>query len=168
MVRSGEWEIAGARIYKRADVAVYATGRKPLLVAEVKRSIDVKTPIRELAIRIHRNLIAHSGIPPAPYFLLALLPDRLYLWKSSGTTNADREPDYEIDARELLKPYFDLIAAQPDQASEFQMETVIKLWLKDVATSKDISGASTEWLRDSGLYEDLKNGFVEMETAIAA
>lgn len=167
-VRRGEWEIQGARIVRRADVAVYAPGRKLLLVAEVKKSADVKTPLRESAIHIHRNLITHSGIPGTLYFLLALLPDSLYLWKGNGSADAEREPDYEIKAQELLKPYFDLIATSPDQASQFQMETIIKLWLKDVVASKDASGVSTEWLRDSGLYEALKNGAVEMETAIAA
>lgn len=167
-VRRGEWEIEGARIDRRADVAVYAPGRKLLLVAEVKRSADVKPPLREAAIRIHRNLITHSGIPGASYFLLALLPDSLYLWKGNGQAEAARAPDYEFDAQELLKPYFELLATSSSQASQFQLETVIKLWLKDVASAKDISLAAGEGLRESGLYEALKNGIVELETAIAA
>jgi hypothetical protein len=167
-VRRGEWEIAGARIVRRADVAVYAPSRKLLLVAEVKKSAEVKPPLREAARRIHRNLLTHSGIPNTPYFLLALLPDSFYLWKGAGAAEAERAPDYEINAQELLKPYFDSLATSPEQANQFQLETVVKLWLKDVATAHGQSDAALVWLRETGLIDALKSGSVELETAIAA
>jgi len=168
MVRLGEWEIPGRRILRRADVAAYARGGTPILVAEVRKSAEVKTPLRESAIRIHRNLIMHSGIPGTPYFLLALLPDHLYFWKGNGDAGAEREPDYEINAPEILNHYFALIAATPDRANRSQLETVIKLWLKDVAAAEESAETVPAWLRESGLSDALKNSSVEMETAIAA
>jgi hypothetical protein len=167
-VRLGEWEIQGAKITKGVDVAVYSPGRNLQLVVEVKKSPGFRRPSVEWATQIHRNLLVHSGIPRAPYFLLALLPDRLYLWKEREAGDPNRAPDYEIDARNILKPYLDQLAPAPEDASEMQLETVIISWLKDITSSKQPLDASLSWLYDSGLYAALKDGSVEMQNKIAA
>lgn len=167
-VRLGEWEIQGAKITKRADVAVYASDGQLKLVAEVKKSSDSGEAPRQWATQIHRNLLVHAGIPRAPYFLLALLPDRLYLWKESGEASFDREPDYEIDARTVLKKYFDLLSLPPEQMNEYQLEQAVAAWLEDIASSKQLDDASPDWLRESGLNEALRNGAVQLQIPIAA
>jgi hypothetical protein len=106
-VRSGEWEIQGARITKRADVAVYSADRQLQLVVEVKKRSRSKAPLKDWAIEIHRNLYAHAGVPKTRFFLLAILPGDFYLWKENGGQEIDRSPDYVADASEILKPYFD-------------------------------------------------------------
>src|SRR5256885_1615764 len=59
-VRAGEWEIQGAKIERRADVAVYSRDKKLQLVVEVKRKPRTKANLKEWATNIHRNLLAHS------------------------------------------------------------------------------------------------------------
>src|SRR5947208_889384 len=46
-VRSGEWEIQGAKIGRRADVAVYSSDKKLQLVVEVKRKPKTNQNMRE-------------------------------------------------------------------------------------------------------------------------
>jgi hypothetical protein len=164
-VRCGEWEIQGARIKRRVDIAVYSPDRKLQLVVEVKGKSIGKNRAR--ATHIRRNLLAHSGIPRTPYFLLAIIPDRLYLWKDSDTTNPDKDPDYEIGAREVLKPYLDKLPSN-STSSEYQFEVVLSSWLKDLVKSKRSEDPSLEWLFGSGLFETIRNGSVEMQAAVAA
>jgi hypothetical protein len=152
----------------RADIAVYSPDRKLQLVVEVKKSSQVKLPSAGWAQHVHRNLLVHAGIPRAHYFLLAVLPSRLYLWKESGVSEADRAPDYEADANELLRPYFDRLAVPPEQANDYELETIIKTWLKEISENELPANGSLNWLRDSGLYDALKNSSVEMQAAIAA
>src|SRR6185312_1790773 len=119
-VRSGEWEIEGAKVKKRADVAVYSPDKKLQLIVEVKKKPQRQIEFREWAQRIHRNLLAHSGVPSTPFFLLAL-PDRLYLWTNNSSLNLDRSPDYEIQTTDILRSYFDRFSTTPDTASERQL-----------------------------------------------
>jgi len=167
-VRLGEWEIQGAKITKGVDVAVYSPGGNLQLVVEVKKSHGFRKPSLEWATQIHRNLLVHSGIPIAPFFLLALLPDRLYLWRERDLGDPDRSPDYDVNALDILKPYFDEIVPAPEDASPLQLERVISSWLKDVVSSKQPLDASLSWLSDSGLYSALKDGSVEMTNKLAA
>src|SRR5215813_2111536 len=56
-VRAGEWEIRGARVRQRADVAVFSRDMKLQLVVEVKKASFREEGSKDHAIRIHRNLI---------------------------------------------------------------------------------------------------------------
>lgn len=168
-IRAGEWEIPGSRIPQRADVAVYSPDRKLQLVVEVKKSSQAKSPSVDLARQIHRNLLAHAGIPRTRYFLLAILPGQFYLWKESGAPDEiGRAPDYEASTSELLKPYFDRLSVPPERASEYQLETIVNAWLQDVSGAELPLDDSLNWLQESGLYDVLKNSSVEMQAAIAA
>jgi len=167
-IRAGEWEIPGTRIPMRADIAVYSTDRKLQLVVEVKKRSRAKLPSTDWAWQIHRNLLTHAGIPWTRYFLLAILPGRFYLWKESGAGEADREADYEVNADELLRPYFDRLSVPPEQASEYELETAVKSWLKEVSENELPADGSLNWLKESGLYDVLKNSSVEMQAALAA
>jgi hypothetical protein len=167
-VRAGEWEIQGARIRRRVDVAVYSPDKKLQLVVEVKKKPKAKKSLRKWAAQIHRNLIAHAGIPNAPYFLLAILPGKLYLWKDHDPSSFDREPDYEIEAQEVLKPYFDQAPLPLEKASEYHLELLMNSWLKDIANAKQLTDSSLTWLQDSGLFKAIANGSVVMQTSIAA
>lgn len=167
-VRTGEWEIQGSRIKSRADVVVYSPNRKRQLVVEVQSNPSYKKPAVEWAKQIRRNLLVHAGVPGAPYFLLALVPDHLYLWKEGYPSAPDRAPDYEINAPEVLQAYFDQLALPPHQVSEKQMEAIIASWLKDVAEAEPSADASLKWFYESGLYDALKDGLVEIQDKIAA
>jgi hypothetical protein len=168
-VRAGEWEIQGAHIPRRADVAVYSPDRKLQVVVEVKKSARINAgPLKQRATQIHRNLLAHAGLPKAAYFLLAILPGYFYLWKEDHVANLDRQPDYEINANEILKPYFDGLSVPPEHANDFELEKLVSSWLSDVAKSPPPTDKTLQWLQDSGLYESLKDGLVEIQAPLAA
>ncbi len=168
-VRSGEWEIQSARIERRADVAVYSPDKRLMLVVEVKRRSKANKNLREWATLIHRNLIAHSGIPSAPYFLLAVLPGYLYLWKDTDPSNIDKGPDYEVEAQGVLDSYFKrLLPLGVENASDYHLESLMTSWLKDIVDSKQLADPSLSWLQDSGLFQAVTNGSVVMQGAIAA
>jgi hypothetical protein len=167
-VRSGEWEIQGAKIKRRADVAVYSPDKKLQLVVEVKKKPETTESLKKWATRLHRNLIAHSGIPNTPYFLLAILPGYIYLWKADYSFNADKAPDYEIEAQEILRPYFERLPAPIELATEYQLEFVVTSWLNDLVNSAATTSSSAEWLQDSGLFTAIANGSVVMQAPVAA
>jgi hypothetical protein len=102
------------------------------------------------------------------YFLLAALPDKLYLWREGDPHSIDRPPDYEARATAVLKDYFVYLESSPEEASEYELESVVSSWLKDVAASEFPSDASLKWIEESGLHEAIKNGSVVMQAAVAA
>src|SRR5258705_7574917 len=59
-VRLGEWEIRGAKIESRADVAVYSPDNKLQLVVEVKKKPRAQANLKDWATKVRRNLVAHS------------------------------------------------------------------------------------------------------------
>src|ERR1700752_1475038 len=83
---------------------------------EVKKAPAAETQLRDWAVRVHRNLLTHSGIPVTHYFLLAALPDTLYLWREGDLHNIDRPPDYEARATAVLKDYFAYLQSSPEEA----------------------------------------------------
>jgi hypothetical protein len=167
-VRSGEWEIEGAKVEKRADVAVYSPDRRLQLVVEIKKRPDAQIELKDWAKRIHRNLLVHSGVPSTPYFLIAILPDYFYLWKDNSPSSVEKAPDYEIKAQDILKTYFDKLSSTPDNANEYQLESIITLWLKDLVHSEPSDNDYLKWFYDSGLYDATKDGLVIMEAPMAA
>jgi hypothetical protein len=168
-IRSGEWEIQGAKIEKRADVAVYSPDNKLQLIVEVKKKPGARVP-KNWATMIHRNLLAHSGIPNTPYFLLAVPPDSLFLWKKSDPTNYERRPDYEIEAKKFFEKYANKLSLSPRVTSEhFYLEQLVSSWLEDLVKSNPPpDDLSYKWLYESGLYEAIKDGSVVMQATVAA
>lgn len=153
MIRTGEWEIQGARIEKRADLTVYAPNGKPQLAVEVKQPPSIKsvTPL-QWATQVYRNLLVHAGIPNTPYFLLAVFPDSFYLWKKTDSTSI-QPPDYNVQVTDLINKY------QPKYPG---FESQIMAWLQDLIKSKFSTEEkiSLPWLFESGLYEAIQNGSI--------
>lgn len=167
-VRSGEWEIQGAKVEKRADVAVYSPDKRLQLIVEVKKRPSKQVELKDWANRIHRNLLAHAGVPITPYFLIAILPDCFYLWKDNSQSTLDRPPDYEINAKDILQRYFETLSSPPDTVSEHQLESLVTLWLTDLVHSEPSDSDYMKWFYDSGLYAATKDGSVIMEAPVAA
>lgn len=154
-VRLGVWEIQGRRIRSRADVAVYSPDRKLQLVVEIKSRVSPFATAHEQAVSVHRNLLAHSGIPVSPYFLVVFAPGHFFLWKNSQ----DIEPAHAVFDESLLQPYL----TTPFSAQ--QLEVAVKRWLEEVAHTKP---PITSWLVESGLYDVLKSSSISQQTALAA
>lgn len=149
----------------RWDVAVYDRHDQLVLVGEVKNKLAA-TP--EWAGQFRRNILAHGIYPNAPFFLFAF-PDTFYLWTASYLHLAYTDPDFIVDARPLLYPYFEQAGVQPDQISGSRLELVVAAWLGEIIhadKSPDAFAAAEQWLVDSGLHAAIVGGRFAHEVAV--
>lgn len=163
MVRSGDWQIGGARLKRRADVAVFDKYGNLQLVIEAKYiKPDEDTPSR--AIQIRRNLLAHSGLPDSPFFLI-VFPDHFYLWKKGLPDAYDRQADYAVYSEIFFKSFADKWRQSLENMSGNEFERLVSEWIKDLSKSSDTSKIP-DWAQASGLYDAIKNGSVVTEAAV--
>ena len=142
----------------RADILVYDHDQKLQLVVEVKSKHGASA---DWAAQMRRNLLVHSMIPNAPYFLLAL-PDFFYLWKDSEN-DAGAPPDYTIDTSEALASYADRPGLSLGDISHNGLERLVSSWLHDLINAdlrRERAAPALHGLFDSGLYDSIKNGSV--------
>jgi hypothetical protein len=149
----------GEIMITEADYLVRSSEDRIQLLVEVKTKIPAS---REWASRMRRNLFTHVPLPRAKFFLLAL-PERFYLWKDAAP-EAAVPPDYEVDAKEVLKPYLEKLQTPLLQLSPSSFELLVGSWLEDLVHA-DLDGArlapSQKWLIDSGLYDAIRHGSIE-------
>ena len=162
MVRRGEWEIQGAKIPRRYDIAVYDKAERLQLVVEVKKHpYEVATSLEKWATRIRRNQVVHSGIPNSVYFLLAIYPAPFYLW---GKEDAPEVlPRYSFDVQAEL-PYLLDSTTIPEHR---QQEEAVSSWLTDLIDTSHIfedAAEKRDWLHDSGLHKAIQGGRIVMQT----
>ena len=151
-------------IIRRVDIAVYSPDRKLQLVVEIKNKLGASA---EWVTRLRHNLLVHSFIPHVPYFLL-VLPDFFYLWTDTTPVNNLAEPDYKIDATEVLAPYLRSNQSLND-ISGYGLELLIMSWLEDTVRTelqRDTVDPNLQWLFDSGLYEAVTRGSVAVEATV--
>ena len=86
---------------RHVDIAVSSPDGKLQLVVEIKRKIGASA---EWVTHLRRNLLAHSFMPPSPFFLL-VLPDFSYLWTHASSVNVLAEPAFRVSSSEMLTPY---------------------------------------------------------------
>jgi hypothetical protein len=162
MVRSGDWEIHGARVPERFDVAGYDAEGRRLLIVEVRaRPSEMATTPRDWAVRIHRNLLLHSALPPARYFLLAICPRPFFLWTDQAVASPDSEPDFEFDPH--LRAHRNGKVGLNNMEDQRDCERTVAEWLSKLLTRDHRVETLPSWLRDSGLYQTLKGGRIEAE-----
>lgn len=163
MIRNGEWQIEGARVKRRADVAVFDKSGNLQLVVEAKYvKPDEDTPSR--AVQIRRNLLVHSGLPNTPFFLI-VFPDHFYLWKKGLPDAYDRQADYSVGTEIFFKSFGDKGRQSFEHVSGVEFERLVSEWIKNLSHSKDTSNIP-EWAQASGLYEAIKNGSVVTEASV--
>ena len=149
---------------RRVDIAVYSPDRELQLVVELKNKLGASA---EWVTRLRHNLLVHSFIPHVPYFLL-VLPDFFYLWTDTTPVNNLAEPDYKIDATEVLAPYLRSNQSLND-ISGYGLELLIMSWLEDTVRTelqRDTVDPNLQWLFDSGLYEAVTRGSVAVEATV--
>lgn len=158
-----------------ADLAVYSEDRRLQLIIEVKGRTDATA---EWAAELRRNLLAYELLPAnVPYFLIAA-PYRFFLWKGASAAPADSEaivpPDYTIGAEPLLSAY--LAYPPPDAPDEAlrrlnsdALTIAIIPWLNNLLGSSEAKEDlynRMPWVFDSGLYEAIKDGRIEIEALV--
>jgi hypothetical protein len=159
MVRAGEWEVAGARVSHRADLALVSPGGSPLLIVEVKRKPGLVRDPRAWASRIHRNLLVHGALQPTSHFLLAAVPGPFYLWLARDFIEAGTPADAEInpDPRTAER----LSRLLESDARPAQIEAVIADWL----TESVHHVAEHDWLAEIASSGELDRAVIQTEYA---
>ena len=148
----------------RWDLSVDDRNGQRMLVVEVKTKRNTSP---EWAARFRHNILAHGTFPQAPY-LVMVFPDRFYLW-TDANDQLEQEPDYIIDARPILQPYFEQAGVSDEQISGQSLELIVASWLlKIIHASQPFEDADTsqQWLMESGLYDAITGGKFE-DTAAA-
>lgn len=166
-VRDGEWEIPGAHVRRRFDVVAYDTKNKLQLIVEVKsRPPSDAREALAWAVRIHRNLMVHAALTPAPFFLLVGFPDHFFLWKELESSRPDAKPDYSYRGSDLLEPFFGILDPESDVRIELQQEKVVATWLESLTRANQLPArVSTAWLLESGLFSAISRGRVTRQLA---
>ena len=148
-----------------ADIAVYGPDGQLQLVVEIKNRPGASA---EWATRLRHNLLVHSFIPRAPYFLLAL-PDFFYLWTDAISASNLAKPNYKIEATEILSPYLDQLPWSLNDLSRYSFEMIMTSWLAGIVHTDlqpDKVDPNLQWLFDSGLYEAISHGSVAIEATV--
>ncbi len=83
-----------------ADILVRSPDNDIKLIVEIKGRTQ-SSP--DWAARFRRNLFAHHVLPKSRFFLLAL-PDFLYLWRNSDSSEVI-PPDYTVRTLNVLQRY---------------------------------------------------------------
>lgn len=147
-----------------ADILAFDRNGQLTLIAEVKSKRGTSS---DWAAKMRRNMFAHGLMPTAPYFLLAL-QDAFYLWENNGGESGIIEPTQRINPDSFLQPYYEKSGVAPTDLTGKSFELIVASWLNGVVQSRSphqLKNGSQDWLVNSGLFERLVGGHVELETA---
>ena len=143
------------------DFIAYGSRGEPLLIVEVKSQRQTSGT---WAGRFRQNLMAMGSLPAAPFFLVAT-PERLYFWRQDETNQADRPPEFTVDAATELKSYFEKLGPGAEKLSRFALQSIIFTWLIDISQPSGQARVrrdpSLQWLSRSGLLDALSNAHIE-------
>ncbi|MFC1737956.1 hypothetical protein ACFL1G_02770 [Planctomycetota bacterium] len=148
-----------------ADIVIYGQNGDLALVVETKNK---KGASIEWAQNMVRNMFVHSMMPKAPFFLLAL-PDHFFLWKNMNLDPEQTEKPYDINPAPLLKPYYEKSGLVPETVSGESFALFVSSWLSEIIQLNeptDIARRNKRWLINSGLFEAIKNGHLELEARL--
>lgn len=142
------------------DIVVYNREDRLQLAVEVsnrhKTSAEYVTEWKE-------NIFSHSDDSELPYFMMAF-PDRFYLWRNFGERSSILgAPDYVVDARPLLQPYFERTGIEPESVGSSSLELIISSWLSRVIHYEGDVEALPDWLVESGLFDAVADGRFSFE-----
>ena len=156
MVRLGEWEIPGAKLSRRFDLAVYDKDERLRLVVEVKDHADKRgVGVEQWATRIRRNLVRHSAVPSYVYFLLAVYPAPFYLWLPDDASDAP--PRFHTDVQAEMP----LLQKSGSISYYRQQEDAVQVWLMSLMNAPAASETKQlAWFYESGLDEAIRGGTV--------
>lgn len=168
MVRAGSWEIPGARVHRRFDVAVFNPAGELVLVVEVKDlPRQPKVDLREWAWRVHRNLIVHSGVPASPFFLLVGVPTEFFLWTSRTSADPLDQPEFSVHDPDQLAPFYPESIVPGELRPETEEDAVAE-WLRSLTATRRRHRYRAAWLVESGLLDAIRGGSVVRQAPAGA
>ena|ERR1041385_6455833 len=145
---------------RQVDLVAYDQLGQPVLLAEIKSTHQTSDV---WAARFRRNLLAHGTLPRAPFFLIAT-PDHMYFWRQEDSSPKEEPPQFTLDAKRELKPYFERFRQTPEMTRGQALELILVSWLVDLAQSGESKAQrdpSLNWLSESGLLDALRSARIE-------
>jgi hypothetical protein len=148
-----------------ADIVGYDTDNNAILFVEIKYKFN---NTKGRVIKLLQELIEKYSISNIP-FIMIILPEYFYLWDEKDLESDLKNPSYCVETKPFLQPYLE----QSDQDikdvdwSGFEMiafSILTEIFSAD--TISDIKDKETNWLRETGLFERLKNGRLETEVQL--
>lgn len=144
------------------DLILYDRDGRPIAMVVVKAKLGTSA---QWATQFRRNILAHGDTRPADFFLL-VTPEWIYLWNDPGVE--ELPPTFTIDARPLLKPYFDSAKVRASDIDGLAFELVVGSWFADLSrlgtrTARPMT--VPEGLAESKLVQAINNGRVEYAAA---
>lgn len=142
------------------DLVIYDRDGRPIAMVVVKAKLDTSA---QWAAQFRRNILAHGDTRPADFFLL-VTPEWIYLWKDPGIEPVELPPTFTIDARPLLKPYFDSAKVSASGIDGLAFQLVVGSWFADLSrlgTRTERPMTVPEGLTESKLLQAINNGRVE-------
>ena len=149
----------------RADLALYNSHGRLTAIVETKSKTNTSS---KWAAMTRRNILAHWNIDGVGFFLL-VTPDRLYMWKDSGTRHGPVPPTHKADTTAEFAPYFMGAGVSPKRITGHAFELVVGAWLGDVMRSARRADQSTDAQRilvESGLDTAVRDGRIEYEAVV--
>ncbi len=149
----------------KADIVVYDRNGQIVLIIEIKKKLGASS---EWATKWRRNILSHGSLPDAKFFM-TVLPDRFYLWKDAGNLPELVEPTFEIDAKPILKPYFDESGTFPEKITPQGFELIIAAWLNSLLRFNTLLNQKSDtpkWMIQSGLSEAVNGGYLDYEVIL--
>jgi hypothetical protein len=146
-----------------SDFVVFSSARVPILIVECK--VGKETSAANAA-SLRRNLVAHSLIPTAPYFMLAY-PTAIFLWGENATIDA--LPAQTASAKPILKDYVPHLVDHTLSVVGEGLQIAVLSWLSDLAAGVRQPKRTSEpdmIVVTSGLYEKIRNGVVSSRLAL--
>jgi hypothetical protein len=142
----------------RPDISVYAPDNTLKMVVEVKYRRGAN---QQWASHFRRNLLAHSQLPPADYFLL-VLPEWAYLWRDE--LGLEAPPTLQISTDEIVGT--STSGKAPVPADEQTLELAVKGWLNAVTSmTREAATQRYHWVVTSGIFDGIRGGHVEYQPA---
>jgi hypothetical protein len=148
-------------MHPHADLMVFTSDDKPLVVVEIKGGKDTSTPALEHA---RQQLQLLSTQRPAPY-LLAVFRSGLFLWLKKD--EHPREP-LRASIKPLLMEYAGSVPDRENSLRAEGLQILVHTWLDDLALGLRQPKADSEadqLLVSSGIYEKMQRGRVTAELA---
>jgi hypothetical protein len=96
------------------------------------------------------------------WFLLAS-PDRFYLWKPGASATEPVPPDFEADARDILRPYLAQLGEASRNLSEQSWEVLVSAWLSELLKNPPTPDEAPDFIRTSGLLEEIRGKRLQQE-----
>lgn len=141
------------------DFAVYdELGQLSVLLETNARAALNRTWAKEW----HELATKSAGTTPPAVIVLVTL-DHIYGWRRGAEAPAD--PDWQIDARPLLRPYFQSLKIRDTDVDPGTFDEIILMWIRDIS----LGDAATDLLprENRALLEPLRGGEIVRQEAVA-